>query len=368
MVSVSDALPESHLTYPIPPDFLLQQVGGPKATSKSYLAHGYSLSQQIRHMLRLAGKDLRNFTDVLDWGCGCARVLRWFREPRMTCQFHGSDISQDAIDWCKANVPFATFQRNDPLPPLIYQNETFDLIYGISVLTHLDEEFQFAWLKELRRVARPGSIVMLSTHGDFFARLLPKEDYEKLLERGFLYKKVVEQGGVDGLPEFYQTTYHSRQYVENVWTKFFRLLVYAQNAAMHQDLVVMERPKVESSSTRQRTTPYTFLDLPVGFVENPSLGARVAGDKLSISGWTFHPDGGKVCLDIWIDGETFGSCVAENPRPDVAKESPKYLSAEVSGFATAISVKNLGSGLHVLQVSDRANQAPVMSTYFFKVL
>jgi len=368
MASVSNALSEGRLAYPIPPSFLLQQVSGHKATSESYLAHGYSLSQQVQHMLRIVGKDLRDFTNVLDWGCGCARVLRWFGEPRMTCQFYGSDISQDAISWCKANIPFARFARNDPLPPLPYQNETFDLVYGISVLTHLDEELQLAWLKELRRVAKPGSIIMLSTHGDLFARLLPEEDYEKLLERGFLYRKVVEQGGLDGLPEFYQMTYHSREYVDNVWARFFRLLVYAQNAAMHQDLVIVERTKINSGSTRQRTTPYIFLDLPVGFVESPSLGARVAGDKLPISGWAFHPDGSKVCLDIWIDREISGSCVAENPRPDVAKEWPRYQSAEVSGFALTISVNRLASGPHLLQVLDRTNQVPVMSTYFFRVL
>jgi hypothetical protein len=37
-----------------------------------------------------------------------------------------------------------------------YANEQFDLIYAISVFTHLTEDLQHSWLNELGRVKRGG--------------------------------------------------------------------------------------------------------------------------------------------------------------------------------------------------------------------
>jgi hypothetical protein len=39
-------------------------------------------------------------------------------------------------------------------------------------MTHLTEGAQYAWLKELRRILRPGGLCLLSTHGEYaFLRL-----------------------------------------------------------------------------------------------------------------------------------------------------------------------------------------------------
>ena len=40
---------------------------------------------------------------------------------------------------------------NQPLPPLDYPDATFDLIFNHSVFTHIDEQYQDAWLAELLR-------------------------------------------------------------------------------------------------------------------------------------------------------------------------------------------------------------------------
>jgi len=360
---------QSQLTYPIPPDFLMQQILGPKATSEGYLYGGYVVSAGIRRILRLVGRRFQDFKYVLDFGCGCARVLRWFHDLRPSSIFYGTDISQEAINWCKENIPFAKFTKNDPFPPLPFPNESFDLVYGVSVFTHLDEEYQFAWLKELQRITRPGAIIMLTAHGDSKAYMdLSDEEYVQFQNNGFVYKRAVEHGGVDGLPDFYQVTYHSRHYVERIWSKFFRISVYLRHGPLWlQDLVLMEKPRKKSlASNHKHELSYVYLDLPIANLEVPRLGALVNEDQIGVSGWAFHPDGGTVNLDLWIDGERFESCVTEIPRPDVAEAYPRCPSAKLSGFATTIPSKNLSEGLHVFEVSARTNIVPLCLTYFLK--
>ena len=83
---------------------------------------------------------------MLDFGCGCGRVTRWWRDFNGTVA--GSDVSRPAIEWCRANLPFARFELNALAPPLVFEDETFDLVYALSVFTHLTAELQLAWRDE----------------------------------------------------------------------------------------------------------------------------------------------------------------------------------------------------------------------------
>ena len=170
---------------------------------------GRTCVEDLKNSLRLIGRDLYSFENVLDFGCGCGRALRHFHDHPLSFQMYGTDIDAEAIAWCRRKLPFVTFRVNDPLPPLPFAAGTFDLIYAVSVFTHLDEGHQLAWLKELKRVSKPGAILLLSAHGRF-AQLrashdggLSPEDAESLRTKGLLFK-VSETGRfkLDGLPDF----------------------------------------------------------------------------------------------------------------------------------------------------------------------
>src|SRR5215475_1045525 len=125
---------------------LLQQVVGKNGDEKGFLYGGFTVSVGIRAALRTIGKRINDFDNILDFGCGTGRVLRWFQDVTPRSQLHGCDINSEAIQWCVDNIPFAKFVNSDPVPPLPFPDHAFDLIYGISVLTHLDENFQQIWL------------------------------------------------------------------------------------------------------------------------------------------------------------------------------------------------------------------------------
>ena len=100
---------------------------------------------------------------VLDFGCGCGRVTRYWLGSG--ARVAGSDLNEEAVEWCRRNLPFARFEENGLAPPLAFDDGAFDLVYGLSVFTHLPEELQVAWLHELSRVLRPGGRLLLTTHG-----------------------------------------------------------------------------------------------------------------------------------------------------------------------------------------------------------
>jgi SAM-dependent methyltransferase len=226
---------------PLPPPLLRYRVHG-SLDARGYLRVGERCSGDLRQALRLEGRELSSFRRVLDFGCGSARVLRHLGDLPASCRLYGTDIDAEAIRWCREAIPFATFEINDSSPPLPFADSTFDLIYAVSVFTHLDEELQNAWLAELRRVTAPHALLLLTTHGAYAQASLPADCHRLLAETGFAFHTVASgRFKLDGLPDFYQNSYHTQSYIQQHWSKFFHIRHYIERGLNdHQDLVVLE--------------------------------------------------------------------------------------------------------------------------------
>ncbi len=226
----------------LPPRSLRLRVHG-STDIEAFLTVGKNIVQDMNNALnRVYKKNVYSFQNILDFGCGCSRILRWFDQHPESCNLYGTDIDQEAIVWNRANIPFVQFEVNGWLPPLPYPSHTFDFIYVISVFTHINEDYQFQWLSELKRVAKPGAVLIASTHGRFaqeVSRLSP-EAMAQIAEKGFLFMEVNNWKGV--LPDFYQTAYHNKNYVLNEWSKYFRVVDYIERGINnHHDLVILEK-------------------------------------------------------------------------------------------------------------------------------
>lgn len=131
-------------------------------------------------------KDLK----ILDWGCGPGRIIRQLPEVVGNgCSYYGTDYNKGSIDWCKANLPGIEFNHNGIEAKLPYADHSFDVIYGISIFTHLSEKMHHDWYKELYRVLKPDGVMFLTTHGNNFkvklsAQEIAKFDQGQLIVRG----------------------------------------------------------------------------------------------------------------------------------------------------------------------------------------
>ena len=58
----------------------------------------------------------------------------------------------------RRTFPFVTASVNELAPPLRYEDGQFDLVYAISVFTHLPHDLERAWIDELGRITAPGGL------------------------------------------------------------------------------------------------------------------------------------------------------------------------------------------------------------------
>jgi SAM-dependent methyltransferase len=184
--------------------------------------------------------------DFLKSGARSAADLRAaLRKVDQTCALYGTDIDDKAIEWCQEKLDFATFETNGALPPLPFPDGKFDLIYSISIFTHLDEEYQMAWLAELKRVLRPGGIALLTFHSDINWRDLTPEELTGLQERGFYYKvSITGRLKPDGLPDFYQSAYHTERYVVETCGRFLEIRAFIEKGLEnYQSIAVLEKKR-----------------------------------------------------------------------------------------------------------------------------
>jgi SAM-dependent methyltransferase len=222
----------------LPPAKLRFRVGETPWVS-TFLEVGEKCSQSIQACLEAAGRPFASLGSVLDFGCGCGRVLIWLHRSSPQTHFHGTDTDQDAIRWCRENLPFASFGVNRPAPPLEFRDGSFDLIYAVSVFTHLDEELQRRWLEELRRVLKPKGLLLFTVHGRAAWSGLEPDAQRLMEERGFLCTKSSKLRG--HLPQWYGTAYHSPEYVRETLGSLVRIIAYIPEGLGYQDVVIAGR-------------------------------------------------------------------------------------------------------------------------------
>lgn len=170
---------------PLPPARLRTQVGPGHADAGFFLKTGREHADFIRSLIGEAGGSMDEFETLLDWGCGCGRVLRWWADLPGT-RVYGCDINRGLVEWCQANLSFAEVKVSQIAPPLPYPDASFDFVYAISVFTHQPRELQQPWIRECRRVLRPGGFLLFSTLGERYAAERLKSTELETFRRGEL--------------------------------------------------------------------------------------------------------------------------------------------------------------------------------------
>jgi SAM-dependent methyltransferase len=213
------------------PDFALRsRVAGAAQTEDDYRMTGAAGITAMNHALAHLDKTIGDFTTVLDFGCGPARVLQHLRQPVREQELHGTDIDPEAIAWCRDHIDYAAFEVNGALPPLPYPDGRFDFIYALSVFSHLNREMQQAWLSEMARLLRPGAPLYLTFSGRFiFDRFREEFAAEAIREfdaAGFTF---IHNIGAEfySYPQWYQTSLQDMRFLVGELPNNLQIVYYA---------------------------------------------------------------------------------------------------------------------------------------------
>jgi len=281
---------ETISSLPLPPDELIDRVVGCFSNEQAdehrakFLETGRTSLEDLERALTAVGDTLAAHERILEFGCGCGRIMRWMEELGSTHTLVGTDIDARAIEWASDNLPFARFDVNEGLPPTGYRDGEFDLIVNHSVFTHLDEHYQDLWLAELQRIVSPDGMLVLSVHGEHAFQVSEQQleagsrlrhDWRALLERnGILY--IADDSYVgSAFPDFYHTAFHAPWYVFEHWSSWFDVLAFLPRSSLDfQDQIVLRRREDSGDAVAPvRARPAGGASVPV----TPPASSAVAG-------------------------------------------------------------------------------------------
>jgi SAM-dependent methyltransferase len=116
---------------------------------------------------------------VMDFGCGVGRTLVHFREEAEVAEIWGVDVEPSVLRPFEESLcPPMHAQLSDRDPPLPFDDGSFDLIWAVSVWTHLADN-ALSWLAEMHRLLKPGGILIPTYIGETHSELLAGEEWEE---------------------------------------------------------------------------------------------------------------------------------------------------------------------------------------------
>jgi ubiquinone/menaquinone biosynthesis C-methylase UbiE/peptidoglycan hydrolase CwlO-like protein len=239
------------------------QISSVGSTAKHNLQEAFNFYCTIKNYLSSFGQILSSDSNVLDFGCGWGRIIRFFFKDVPVNNVYGVDVDEEMINLCRETVKYGKYNVVNSSPPSDLPSESFDLIYAYSVFSHLNEATHIKWIEEFSRILKPNGLLIVTTrsrshldlcrslrdqgsHQDSHAQGLANSfvDYHSALDAydngKFLHEAT--GGGVSRPASFYGETLIPRSYVEREWTRFlmFRDFMY-DSAVIPQAIIVMQK-------------------------------------------------------------------------------------------------------------------------------
>jgi SAM-dependent methyltransferase len=140
-----------------------------------YFSVGMSALQCIEIALFIANKKSTDIKNILDFACGYGRVMRIIKAAFPKAVITACELDKEAVDYCAKTfcaIPAYSSKRVSE----IKIDDSFDLIWNGSLLTHLDSDLWVEYLRLFESLLNPNGILIFTVHGCLVADKLKKGD------------------------------------------------------------------------------------------------------------------------------------------------------------------------------------------------
>jgi ubiquinone/menaquinone biosynthesis C-methylase UbiE len=98
---------------------------------------------------------------------------------------------------------------------------------------------QDIWLAELSRILKPGGVLLVTIYAKAASKGLDAEGQRTLQTQGFVHRRSQKLRGL--VPDWYQTTWHSREYIVNRLSAWFGDIRYSVVPDGQQDVIAARK-------------------------------------------------------------------------------------------------------------------------------
>jgi SAM-dependent methyltransferase len=174
---------------------------------REYLSDGWRTMSELMVLLEAVERPLLKTGNVLEFAAGYGRFTRHLAQVlpgRVTC----TDVMPCSVDFLREQFGVAGFQSSHD-PAMVTAPARYDLVFVLSMFTHLPIRMWAPWLSVLGRMLNPGGLLVFSVHNEDFA----KEQGVTFDAAGTHFISSSESPSIDG--ETYGTTFTTKKFVED---------------------------------------------------------------------------------------------------------------------------------------------------------
>lgn len=104
---------------------------------------------------------------IIDFGCGIGNSIPYFREFFPQADLNCADVSVKSMDLAAKRYPGAETFLQISKTAIPAEAGSFDIAFSACVFHHIDHDDHVHWLGEMRRVTRPGGLLIIYEHNPY---------------------------------------------------------------------------------------------------------------------------------------------------------------------------------------------------------
>lgn len=132
---------------------------------RDYLADGWRTLNELRTLLELRGRSLRECHGFLEFASGHGRLTRHLVNQLPAGALTVSDVVDGAVEFLQKNWNVAGFNSTPRAAELMIPQQ-YQIIFVLSLFTHLPREHWVDWIRKLYESLELSGLLIFTTHGE----------------------------------------------------------------------------------------------------------------------------------------------------------------------------------------------------------